>query len=683
MNTDKGIDFSKRLVPSIILAVLLLAAAPAAEGAPLRERWSPLGPTGGTITALAVAPGARRTLYAGTQDGAVFRSEDAGAHWVYAGSNLTNVRVNDLEVDPRTSATVYAASCEFGFEPPFQSGGLLKSTDGGRSWALLELDILFDCSAIDLAIDPHDPDTVVAATVRGFFESHDGGATWELAPEIVPPAEFVDSAHAVTFDPAAPGTLYVLRSGIGFQKSTDGGASWTTLSAGLPAAGFLANLELDPGASDTLYIRTVDPAAAPDPGVASVYRSDDGGATWTAAAAGLAGRRVLDLAVARAAPALYATTADGVFRSQDRGRSWTGPVPGTAGALVVAAPPSPAGIVYAGATLRGVLKSFDRGATWRAVNRGLHGLGVSRLAIAPSDPAVFYATVRDLGVLRSGDGGANWRPAGGGLGFEPFLLAVDPHDPQTVFASRLAGGLWKTSDGGASWRATAGDTTCTLVQEIVFDPRGGGTVYAAGTRGVGLCPSISAGACKGFRSTDGGESWTCMEELAREVHSLAIDPADPARLYAGGFFEIQTTTDAGLNWSDASAGLPVVIVQSLALTPRAPGIVFAGTSSGLFRRTGGGAWSRYLPELFTTWTDLTVAPSAPAVLYAQQDSTGPTLRTPLYRSVDAGASWRRLTERGLPAGHSIFTVVVDPAQPRVIYTLAAGAIYRLSRPAAP
>ena len=75
-------NFSRRLAPSIIAAVLLLAAAPAAQGAPARERWSPLGPTGGTITALAVAPGAGGTLdlaaaraaalYATTADG-VFR----------------------------------------------------------------------------------------------------------------------------------------------------------------------------------------------------------------------------------------------------------------------------------------------------------------------------------------------------------------------------------------------------------------------------------------------------------------------------------------------------------------------------------------------------------------------------------------------------------------------------------
>ena len=671
---------AKRLTP--LLAVLLLAAAPAAaQGGPGRERWTPLGPTGGTITALAVAPGARRTLYAGTDRGAIFRSEDAGARWTYAGTHLTSVPVHDLEVDPRAPATVYAASCEFQIEPPFLSGGVLKSSDGGRTWALLGVDVLFECDQIDLAIDPHHPDTVVAATVKGLYVSRDAGATWELAPDVIPPPSFLDSAHAVAFDPAAPGTLYVLRSGVGFQKSTDGGASWTTLLAGLPDADSLAGLELDARTPGTLYIRTATPAPDPplDPTVAPLYRSVDGGATWTAAAAGLGGRRVLDVAAARSAPALYAATADGLFRSADGGRHWSGPVAGTAGALVVAAPPSPAGIVYTGTQVRGVLKSFDRGATWRAVNRGLHGLPVRQLVIAPSDAAVFYAQVNDLGVVRSDDGGATWGPANDSLGAFPNLLAVDPHDPRTAYAGHFAGGLWKTSDGGATWRPTAGDASCLGPREIVFDPRRSGTAYAAGSRG---CPFPAAIPCLGVRSTDGGESWTCMEELARTVEALAIDPADPATLYAGGFFEVQTSTDAGLTWSDASTGLPNLTVRSLALTEAAPGTVFAGTSRGLFRRLEGGAWSPYLPELFTTWTDLMVAPSAPSFLYAQVDARGQQVRTPLYRSADAGATWRRLTEQGLPPGQTLFSLVVHPTQPRVVYTVAGGIIHRLSRPPA-
>ncbi len=664
-------------VPAVLALLISLASAPGAQAAPAAERWSPIGPQGGTVTALAVAPGARRTVYAGTVHGAIYRSTDAGAHWAYAGTNLTISAVADLEVDPRAPATVYAGSCEFNFEPPFRSGGVLKSTDGGRSWALLDVGIEFECHPIDLAIDPHDPDTVFAATPSGLFETHDAGATWQLNPGLLDEAA-QDSVAAVSFHPAVPGTLYILQGRFGFQKSTDGGASWTTLGAGLPDPRHLVGLELDPRAPGTLYVRIVDAQDAPDPALASVYRSDDGGATWAAAAAGLGGRRVNDLAAARAVATLYAATADGVFRSQDGGRTWSGPVPGTAGALAVAAPPSPAGIVYAGTHLRGVLKSADRGGTWRTANRGLLGLTVSQLAIARSNPAVFYASVLDFGVLRSDDAGVTWRPADAGLNFAPWFLTVDPRDPQTAFTGPFQGGLWKTSDGGDSWRAIAGDIACIRPAEIVFDPRQSRTLYTFGARA--FC-QVTPSPCRGFKSIDGGDSWTCMADLTLEVSALAIDPARPAALFAGGFTAVQATTDGGRTWNDASAGLPVVTVQSLALTERAPGIVFAGTSRGLFRRLGG-LWSPYLPALFTTWTDLTVAPSDPGILYAVLAQSGITNRSRLFRSVDAGTTWRRVTEQGLPPGQEIGAIVVDPARPRVLYTLTRGGIYRLSRPPA-
>ena len=666
-----------RLAP---LAVLLLASVPAAaQGPPAPERWSPLGPTGGTISALAVAPSNRRTLYAGTESGGFFRSEDGGARWTDAGSGLPGVAVTDIEVDPRAPATLYATSCEFQIEPPFSAGGILKSRDGGRTWTEIEFFFPAECQSTDLALDPRAPDTVFAATPNGLYQSADGGTTWVANPGI----SHEISQHAVpavTFDPFTPGTLYILQSQVGLRKSTDGGASWTTLNAGLPPPDHLAGLEIDPRARGTLYVRTVDVPGAPDPPldptVASVYRSDDGGATWAPAAEGLGGRRVRDLAAGRGARALYAAAADGVFRSQDCGRQWTGPLPGTADARVVAAPQSP--IVYAGAHLRGVLKSFDRGASWRAANRGLHGIWVFELAIAPSHPAVLYATVLGLGVQRSDDGGATWRPADGGLPVEPNLLAVDPRDPATVFAGTI-GQLWKTADGGASWRLTTGpETACLLPRDIVFDPRRRLDVYAAGS-GFSCRP----GSCHGFKSTDGGESWTCMEELSQNVLALAIDPQNPAALYAAGSSRVQATGDAGRTWSDAGQGLPPILVQSLALSPTAPDTLFAGTSAGLYRRLGG-IWTPFQQALFPRWTELVAAPSNPAVLYALDGIPGTLTGTRLYRSLDTGQTWREVTQEGLPGRFEIDTVTVHPTRPRVVYTLARGVIHRLSpTPAAP
>jgi photosystem II stability/assembly factor-like uncharacterized protein len=662
----------KPLPPSLAV-LLLLCSASLVQGVPVPgERWSPVGPQGGTVTALAVAPGARRTLYAGTAEGVVFRSEDAGARWAYAGGLLPAAQVADLDVDPRSPATAYAAICLSEIEPPSEEGGLFKTTDGGRTWRLLDLG-LTHCTILEVAVDPFAPSTLFAATLEGLFQSEDTGATWQRSPNF--PSDHQvhqdDIVTAVAFDPATPGTLYAIHRRRGLHKSVDGGATWAGLGTGLPAARDLLGLEIDPRTPGTLYIAASDARGVPNPAIAPVYRSVDGGATWAAAARGLGGRRVFDLAAARAT--LYAATVDGVFRSQDGGRRWTAPGAGAArsarNALVLAAPAGPPGVVYAGALHQGVFKSTDRGTTFRGANRGLHGVRVDHLAIAPSNPAVLYAVLRGRNVHRSDDGGATWRPAHAGLPVDPYLIAVDPRDPDTALASQYAGHIWKTADGGASWRLTTGEeTSCVLPNEIVFDPRQRSTVY---TLGFGILCPLFPDVCRGFKSTDGGESWSCMDELADDYFALAIDPADPSRLFAGGLGEVLATADAGRNWAGIGPGLPAgSFVSSLALAASGGArVLYAGTSDGLFRQTGAG-WTRVQATLFTSVTEVAAAPSNPAVVYALH-------RARPYRSVNGGATWRRVTLLGLPAD-PLAGVIVHPTQPRVLYTVTRAGIYRLS-----
>ncbi len=659
-------------LPSILTVLLLLSSASLVHAAPAPgERWAPIGPQGGTITALAAAPGARRTLYAGTAEGVVFRSEDAGARWAYAGGLLPAAQVADLDVDPRSPATAYAAICLSQIEPPLEEGGLWKTTDGGRTWRLLDLG-LTHCTILEVAVDPFRPSTLFAATLEGLFQSADAGATWQRSPGF--PSDHQDhqddTVTAVAFDPLTPGTLYAIHRRRGLHKSVDGGATWAALGTGLPAAARdLQRLEIDPRTRGTLYIAASDARQIPNPAIAPVYRSADGGATWAAAAQGLGGRRVFDLAVARAVDSLYAATVDGVFRSQDGGRRWTAPGASSArNALVLAAPSGPPGVVYAGARHQGVFKSTDRGATFRAANRGLHGVRVDQLAIAPSNPAVLYAVFRGQNVHRSDDGGVTWRPAQAGLPVDPYLIVVDPRDPDIALASQYAGHIWKTADGGASWRLTTGEeTSCVLPNEIVFDPVRQSTVY---TLGFGISCPLFPDVCRGFKSTDGGESWTCMDELADDYFALAIDPADPAQLFAGGLGEVLATTDAGRNWAGIEPGLPArSFVSSLALAASGGArVLYAGTSDGLFRQTGAG-WTRVQATLFTSVTEVAAAPSNPAVVYA-------LYRARPYRSVNGGAAWRRVTLLGLPAD-PLTGVIVHPAQPRVLYALTRAGIYRL------
>ncbi|HYH46653.1 MAG TPA: hypothetical protein VEG34_13290 [Thermoanaerobaculia bacterium] len=235
----------KPLPPSLAV-LLLLCSASLVQGAPVPgERWSPVGPQGGTITALAVAPSARRTLYAGTAEGVVFRSEDAGANWAYAGGVLPEAQVADLDVDPHSPATVYAAICLSQIEPPFEDGGLFKTTDGGRTWRPLDLGLTF-CTILEVAVDPFEPSTLFAATLEGLLRSDDAGATWQRSPGF-PSDPLDDTVTAVAFEPAMPGTLYAIHRQLGLHKSVDGGATWTALGTGLPAAARdLLGLEIDP-----------------------------------------------------------------------------------------------------------------------------------------------------------------------------------------------------------------------------------------------------------------------------------------------------------------------------------------------------------------------------------------------------------------------------------------------------
>jgi len=362
------------LVPVLALA-LGLGARPAAGA-----RWKPIGPEGGVITALAVAPSERRVVYAGTREGLVFRSKDQGSHWELAGNGIPSAAVRDLEVDPEDSSIVYAAACRVDVEPPGIVGSLFKTLDGGKSWTAIDTG-LSECDVRRLAIDPAHPSTLFAATMNGLFQSADGGASWR-ANGLVPNPGSSTLLSGVAFDPSTPGTLWALDLQHGAFRSTDGGVTWGSRNAGLPTP-----LSLDDIAFDRRHPGTLWLALYPASG-AAVYRSTDHGQSWSPASQGLGGRAVTELELSADSATLYAATADGVFRSADGGTTWTAPGPATAGRRVwaLAVPPLPRAAVYAGIGTAGVLRSQDRGQSWGSMSRGLTGLQVADFVIAPSDP---------------------------------------------------------------------------------------------------------------------------------------------------------------------------------------------------------------------------------------------------------------------------------------------------------
>ena len=147
---------------------------PAATKPAVPSRWTPIGPWIGDVQTLAVDPANPRNVYAGTRNGGVFRSTDAGATWK-ASADMANTDVRRVAVDPTNPKHVLAGT---------DRGGLWASRDGGVTFSWQGLGgmgaVLYERSARGVVFAPSDP-KVVYATVM--LKSANGGAAWTAMKE--------------------------------------------------------------------------------------------------------------------------------------------------------------------------------------------------------------------------------------------------------------------------------------------------------------------------------------------------------------------------------------------------------------------------------------------------------------------------------------------------------------------
>ena len=596
------------------------------------------------VWALAIDPTTTPgTLYVGTSSG-LFKSTDAARTWIAAGTGRAassttrpppspSGAVSALVVDPSTPGTLYA---EF-------VSGLFKSTDAGDTWSSANTGLPGNESVVVLTIDPSTPGTLYAGTNDGHGDGHvfktiDGGSTWRAAS-----TGLSGSIHALALDPTGSGsTLYagtgqVDCSGIchtvgGVFKSIDGGNTWSAT----PIDDIVFALALDPNTPRILYAGMGGGPYSSTGTGGGVMKSTDGGATWSAANTGLPDfATVTALAFDPTAPGhLYATTGagganqtgGGVFKSTNGGDTWSAAsagLPGDAIVSVLRIDPTTPGTLYAGTNYlngsAGVSKSTNGGGTWSAASTGLPGNGntaVFAFAFDPTTRGTVYAGT-DGGVFKSTDGGVTWN--GTGLTDSATELAIDPSRPDTIYAG-TGGGVFKSIDGGSTWSAASTGLSGSI-GALALDPTGSGTLYV-GTSEVycsGLCQSFG----RLFKSTDGGDTWS-IGGLPGGITALVIDPTTPTTLYAGttscgGEFcggAVGKSTDGGATWTDT--GLSGTIA-ALALDPTTPRTVYAAGGSGVFKSTdGANSWVAVdnTGLTNTSVTALAIDPTTPGTLYA-------------------------------------------------------------------
>ena len=439
----------------------------------------------------------------------LYRSLDGGFSWqpIHSGP-MKHQQVEALAVDRRSAravGTLYAGTLT----------GLFKSPDDGRTWTRLDG---FDGAPIQtLAIHPTQRNVLYAGASRGLFRSTNRGQTWEMIQNLPHPG----SVSPIVFSPQRPQTLYVGANAYfepaGVYRSDDGGSSWALRSHGILAYSILS-LAVDEQNPDTLW-------GIPD---LVLFRSTDRGRTWAPALSGTAFSTSVIRWVAVSpldSQTVYLKLLNGpVVRSQDGGQTWevaSAPDLPSDLPVLLADPQDRAGVWLAG---QGIARSLDGGDTWTVLPTGP---GFFRsLAISPSSPSTIYA-FGDLSsqplLVRSMDGGVTWTTIQNGLPriLNPLALAIDPLQPKTVYTLSIVGEVFKTTDGGDTWTRVSHGVNVRLSPPLLITDSG--VLYAT-------VPGDTI-----YESDDGGETWAPLGDvhLPVTVSTLAVDPRDPCRLYAG------------------------------------------------------------------------------------------------------------------------------------------------------
>ena len=275
--------------------------------------------------------------------------------------------------------------------------------------------------------------------------------------------------------------------------------------------------------------------------------------------------------------------------------------------------------------------SFTAGAepdTWRKI-----ALDKTHIACLVSDPArasTLYAA-SSLGLLKSLDQGKTWNALGGDAlprDFIPSAVAINPHNSRELYVSYDGLGLFKSIDGGQTWLSMNQGLPNLYVRCITISRKDPNLIYLGIQGGVAI-------------STNGGKFWHMSSGFRRmlNVNNIAVDPKNPEFLFAGtGGAGVFKSGNGGVSWRDFNEGLSSLSITALHIDPEDPDIVLVGASH----------------------------PATPTDVYVGDAGGG------VYRSVDGGRSWQ---ESSLLNIH-IFSLAADPIRPNVLYAGAWGGMYR-------
>jgi len=432
----------------------------------------------------------------------------------------------------------------------------------------------------DVRIHPYDKNIMfVTDNPSGVNKSYDGGNTWVARNKgILNRAGWSGDGipnFSLTIDPNNPDIVWAgMQSARGIYKSTDGGETWTKKDNGITEWNEITvrNFGIDPNNSDIVF-------------------------AGCEISTGILGRE-------------FDRTKGKIYKTEDGGENWRCVWEGNNLVRFVLVDPTNSNIVFASTGIFdreaieefgvGILKSTDGGETWHQINNGLGNLFIGFLEMHPTNPQILFAAAGNYAMSQIG----------------------------------LKGGIYRTKDGGQHWEEVLSNDEFTVV---TFSPSNPNIVYA----GSGLAF---------YRSEDGGDTWLIFnkpEEFcfgapgirAGVPISAVVDPDDPMTIfvnnYGGGVFK---STDGARTWVDCSKGYTGAELHDISIDPQNPSTVYTIGRSGPFRSFNGGKdWKglSYAPANQSEWYGIALNPRNPQEVIISDEHQGT-----IHKSEDGGNTWK-------------------------------------------